>query len=112
VPHDAWCNIQHDFWLLAKDTDDRTTDEAFDDKFKDLVAAIKDGARKRFGDNYHRKLELAVRWLEALREKKKQWAYRYTWRQFTAGCHSTQRAESIHQAAKVTYITYNHILLL
>ena len=89
------------FWKLAKKTDARSHG-SFDSEFADLVQFITDSAtRIDMHLRNSKDLQKAINWLETdVYEKKNQWAYRYTFQYFTAGCQSTQRAESIHSVIK------------
>ena len=46
------------------------------------------------------KLGAAFTWLESLKQRKEQWAARYTWGVLTLGMNSTQRAEAVHSGVK------------
>jgi hypothetical protein len=90
------------FWKLAKKTDARSCD-SFDSEFVDLVEFIERSARN-LGMDLRCPVEFkkAITWLKSdLYEKRFQWAYRFTFQYFTAGCQSTQRSESIHNVIKV-----------
>jgi hypothetical protein len=96
-----WFNINRQFWKLAKETDLRSIDN-FDDEFKSLEEAIRAATvTSGHAANSAQKVELATKWLrDRLFDRRKQWAYRWTWSYFTVGCHATQRSESIHSALK------------
>lgn len=90
------------FWKLAKKTDARSHG-SFELEFSDLVSFVTDSAT-RIGMHLRnpKDVQKAITWLKTdLFEKRFQWAYRFTFRYFTAGCQSTQRSESIHNAIKV-----------
>ncbi len=107
VSHEDWSIINKTFWILTKETDERKQ-YTFDTEYAALVEIIEKAAESRCDSDKKKKLmDNAVSWLRVtLYEKRHMWAYRFTWRHFTAGCHSTQRAESIHSAAKVCLFIY------
>jgi hypothetical protein len=41
-------------------------------------------------------LQRVLAWLNGLKEQRTRWAARWTWKEFTMGLHSTQRAEAVH----------------
>lgn len=101
VCHENWQKLNHQFWNLTKETDSRSL-EHFETEYTAMVDNFKVAAVKRLGSESNEKFQNAKEWLqETLFEKREKWAYRYTWRHFTAGCHSTQRAESTHASIKV-----------
>jgi hypothetical protein len=104
VSHEDWNVINKAFWNLAKETDQRSQ-HTFDAEYEEFVTMVEKAAMLRCNADKRVKLvENALTWLRiCLYEKRHMWAYRFTWRHFTAGCHSTQRAESIHSAIKVSY---------
>jgi hypothetical protein len=112
VSHEDWSIINKTFWILTKETDERKQ-YTFDTEYAALVEIIEKAAESRCDSDKKKKLmDNAVSWLRVtLYEKRHMWAYRFTWRHFTAGCHSTQRAESIHSAAKVCLFIYIYITL-
>jgi hypothetical protein len=78
-----WRRAQDAFWKLAKETDERSC-SSFDAEFDVLVDSVK-SARGTEG-----KIANAVKWLETLRSRHKQWAYRFTWQLLTLGADSSQ----------------------
>ncbi len=86
--------------MIAKETDILSVD-SFDREFQELVDLVKTAAGDNVAPDRSKKVSNALAWLQdTLYAKRMKWAYRYTWQVFTAGCHSTQRAESIHSAIK------------
>lgn len=104
VSAEDWTQIVKLFWRLAKETDSRRQ-HSFDDEYAAFVKRIEASASSHCETEKKKKLlHNAMNWLRGtLFEKRHSWAYRFSWRHFTAGCHSTQRAEAIHSAAKVCF---------
>ena len=89
------------FWSLAKESDSRLQD-SFDDDFDELKEHV---AEHGHGPSK----EEAMEWLDTLLARKHQWAYRFCMEHFSAGVHSTSRAES--KNAKVRRLVNSHTLL-
>ena len=83
------------FWSLAKDSDVASVDR-FEDDWKTFIGMVE----PHLDSADSRKAHLAREWLERLKNKKSQWAARFTWSVFTYGIDSTQRAEAVHSAVK------------
>ena len=100
---DAWREASNVFWLLAKRAD--YSDQQVMSRINELVALLKSKGSGSTKVN-------AIKWLESTLGgvRVRQWAASYTWSIFTAGAHSTQRAEGIHAAVK-NYTHANHSLL-
>ena len=90
----TWSKFIRKWWNICLHTDSQSVVK-FDDEWSELIAIIRDDEIKSSD-----KLNNALSWLATLKEKKEQWAARYTWRYATYGCHSTQRIESLHSAIK------------
>ncbi len=111
VPNVAWKAINQKFWVIAKETDILSVD-SFDREFQELVDLVKTAVGDNAAPDRSKKVSNALAWLQdTLYAKRMKWAYRYTWQVFTAGCHSTQRAESIHSAIKTVLASANNSLL-
>ena len=89
------------FWKLAKNSDDRSL-PSFEAEWSALTKMVENfAATGNYTISSPDKVELAMRWLKTtLYDKREQWAYRWTWSVFTAGCHASQRSESLHAAIK------------
>ena len=101
------------FWKLAKKTDSKSHD-SFDAEFSSLVEFIENSA---MSTNMHLRdpkvFKNAIEWLKIdLYSKRFQWAYRFTFCHFTAGCQSTQRSESIHRVIKVIKVCITFIVII
>lgn len=96
-----WNAINKCFWMLAKESDNRSL-PMFDSEFETLTKAIENAAAiGNYTTIVPEKVALAMKWLKTiLYEKREKWAYRWTWSSFTAGCHASQRSESLHAAIK------------
>lgn len=79
----AWRQAQDMFWKLAKETDERSC-SSFDEDFDQLVQIVKSAGASED------KTGKAIKWLETLRSRHKQWAYRFTWEVLTFGADSSQ----------------------
>ena len=79
-----WYLFEKKWWMICKETD-LLSRSMFDKEWAELLAILppsnSEGRAK------------ALVWLEGLKDRKEQWAARWTWEHFTAGVHSTQRAE-------------------
>ncbi len=91
-----WKQLNDTFWRLALATDVATID-SFNSEFESLLNLIESFKAEGNAND----IDAALLWMrESLYQKRESWAYRFTSRYFTAGCHSTQRCESIHSALK------------
>ena len=90
----AWRKVADMWWRLCK-TSDESGRETFDDRFDELVKFITDTATVA-----EKCITNQLKWLQTLKDRKRQWAACYTWQHCTRGIHSTQRAEAIHSAIK------------
>ena len=89
------------FWNLAKESDNRMQD-SFDDDSAELKEHVKE-------HGHGPSKEEAIEWLDTLLARSHQWAYRFCMQHFSAGVHSTSRAES--KNAKVRRLVNSHTLL-
>jgi hypothetical protein len=99
-----WSALEKKWWAICKAAD-LTCLETFDSEWTELLGLLpslptddEDAARKR---------SVALEWLDKLKEKKVQWAARWTWAHCTAGVHSTQLWTSswlANTAEQQTYI--------
>ena len=78
-----WTAFLKKWWAICKETSALSLN-TFDREWDELMKAR----------------QKALKWLQGLKDKRERWAARYTWRYFTAGVHSTQRAESVHSTIK------------
>lgn len=82
--NEGWHRVLNTFWRVAKETDERSR-KSFGADFDQLVALVEaspisGGQKKAKG----------LAWLEKLRSRSEQWAYRFTWRYRTLGADSSQ----------------------
>jgi hypothetical protein len=105
-----WEIVSGKFWRLAMQTDFNLRD-SFTTEFNDLYAFIELSATTSGKHALFIKQKVGA-WLRAvILNRRERYAYRYTFAIFTAGCHSTQRAESIHAAIKSTINSSRYNLL-
>ena len=96
----GWHELLNKFWRIAKESD-ITSRESFDADWEAMCAFIIRTATAS------EKLNHEMDWLQTrLYVRRHKWAARWVFGQFTAGCHSTQRAES-NQAAKKASLRKN-----
>lgn len=108
-----WKDLQDKFWSLAMKSDSSTIisfDLEFNDFYDFLVTSTseyKDNNKKNIDIAKSEEIiERALAWVKSIVWGKRElYAYRFTWSTFTAGCHSTQRSESLHSAVKSKVIT-------
>ena len=88
------------FWKIAKNTDSQSL-ESFDDEWDSFKNEISSAATegKRCDD--------ALDWLDDLRTKAPQFAYRYTWQHLTLLVNATVRSEAINSALKTRAVHAN-----
>ena len=84
---EEWKNANSKFWALAKESDSEKK-ELFEEEFQELFDIVKEA-----GSGTPETLRKATEFLERLLDKKEQWAYRFCMAHFSAGVHSTARAE-------------------
>ena len=84
-----WKRMVSAWWLITKQTD-ASSRAAFDAEWAALAAMLSESTVKG------KSMEAARAWLDKMAEERERWAYRWTWRLFTMGIHSTQRIESLH----------------
>ena len=96
----GWHELMNRFWRIAKESD-ISSRESFDADWESMCAFVTHTA------TVSEKLEHEMDWLQTrLYVRRHKWAARWVFGQFTAGCHSTQRAES-NQAAKKASLRKN-----
>ena len=93
---EGWQEAANLFWSLAKQTDVSSQD-AFDDDFDEFESYVLQNMHVIEGSEPRQK---CVRFLTSLRSRKEKWAYRFCMSSFTAGVHSTARAESKNAKVK------------
>ena len=90
----GWYAVNALFWKMAKESDTQSI-ATLDAHFDELVAAVEHYASA--GEARAK----AVSWLrDTLYVRREEWAARFTWRVFTAGCDADQRVESVNNAIK------------
>ena len=92
---DAWWGFKSAWWRLVKDSD-QARQATYSTQWvglKGLVEAQRGGGRDAA-------VEKALAWLGDLYKRREKWAAPWTWGVMTLGIHSTQRAESVHNAFK------------
>lgn len=102
-----WHHVNGRFWCIAKESDVQTIDR-WDAEWQELVDYVEKHGRSATSctdtdipDTRKKdKKSNALEWLQALGQKKEQWAARFVFRECTSGIHSTQRAESTNSALK------------
>ena len=84
-----WKRMVSAWWLITKQTD-ASSRATFDAEWAALAAMLSESTVTG------KSMESARAWLDKMAEERERWAYRWTWRLFTMGIHSTQRIESLH----------------
>jgi hypothetical protein len=84
----AWRSVLSMFWKVAKQTDERSR-PTFDFDFDEIVALVTP-LDFEVDTEKAKKKAAALTWLEALRSRRQQWAYRFTWKRLTLGADSSQ----------------------
>ena len=84
-----WKRMVSAWWLITKQTD-ASSRAVFDAEWAALAAILSESTVTG------KSMESARAWLDRMAEERERWAYRWTWRLFTMGIHSTQRIESLH----------------
>lgn len=92
-----WTLFSKKWWRICKDSS-LLSQQTFDNEWDELIQILPTIPEDKPDSLKSRQKALA--WLETLKDKKERWAARYTWQFFTAGVHSTQRAESVHSNIK------------
>ena len=102
-----WGRLMNMFWRTGKDSDKRAIPRWRAD-WTVIVVYFTDNANGSDGDE---KREKAIKWLNLLGDRAECFAYRFTWRHFTAGVNSTQRAEAKNSGLRKSVIS-SHVSLL
>jgi len=89
--NDLWRRVSSKWWQIAKQTDESSR-ATFDAEWAALGAML--GESTATGAS----MATARAWLAKSAVDREHWAYRWTWRYFTLGLHSTQRIEAVHSA--------------
>ena len=89
--NDLWRRVSSKWWEIAKQSDESSR-ATFDDDWAALGALLDESTAT--GES----MEKARAWLAKSGAMREHWAYRWTWRYFTLGLHSTQRIEAVHAA--------------
>ena len=92
---DMYPNFSRRFWRICLETDLESRG-SFQEEWLAFTAMAE---ASRTGSNAQ-KLDQALLWLQALAERREQWAARWTWEVCSYGVRSTQRSEAIHSAIK------------
>ena len=93
---DGWREAAKLFWSLAKETD-VSSQGTFDEDFDTFESYVLTNMHVLENSEPRQK---CVRFLTSLRSRKEKWAYRFCMASFTAGVHSTARAESKNAKVK------------
>ena len=99
----GWRTFLSMWWRITKETDESACD-TWDTDWAALTATL----TRDTPANAAR--AAALKWLADLAARRETWAYRWTWRFFTAGCDSTQRTESVNSVMK-SYTTASMLLV-
>jgi hypothetical protein len=99
---DLWHRVRSKWWHILKNTDESSCAS-----FASEWAAL--GAMLNASTATIAVKEAARAWLDKCGEDCERWAYRFTWRYFTLGLHSTQRIEAVH-AAIVHFLSQSTLL--
>jgi hypothetical protein len=88
---ELWRRIQSAWWVMVKQSDESAR-ATFEAEWAALVGLLDASAVAG------KRMATARTWLHKMADSREQWAFRWTWRFFTMGIHSTQRIEAVHSA--------------
>ena len=107
-----WVQVCNCFWKITRATDWRSINN-FDEEFEELFEVLKRASETMQSElRDPRRFQKSMDWfLHDLKQKSRQWAYRFYSGTFTCGAHSTQRGESQNSAVKQTVTDANASLV-